>query len=207
MRRAARKPVRILRNAPAASTRQSCVRKKHAAPDGSNGAGDDPEEKDDFPAFVAASSAQLYRTACLLTGGDTHLAEDLVQETLVSVCLRWGKRRDIGNPVGYAQRTLVNTFISMRRKRSNGEQPDERPVADTAVGMDIDLRLTLLAALARMPELDRAVLVLRYWEDRSVEDTAQMLGLGANTLRTRASRALGRLRELLGADFLESAEP
>jgi RNA polymerase sigma-70 factor (sigma-E family) len=178
------------------------VRKKHAGADGSNGA-DDPE---DFPAFVAASSAQLYRTACLLTGGDTHLAEDLVQETLVSVCLRWGRRRDIDNPVGYAQRTLVNTFISMRRKRSNGERPDERPVTDTAVGTDVDLRLTLLAELAQMPELDRAVLVLRYWEDRSVEDTANMLGLGTNTVRTRAFRALARLRERLGSDFLESAE-
>jgi RNA polymerase sigma-70 factor (sigma-E family) len=178
------------------------VRKKHAAADGSNEA-DDPE---DFPAFVAASSAQLYRTACLLTGGDTHLAEDLVQEALVSVCLKWGKRHDIDNPVGYAQRTLVNAFISMRRKRSNGERPDERPVADTAVGMDLDLRLTLLAALARMPELDRAVLVLRYWEDRSAEDTANMLGIGTNAVRSRAFRALGRLRELLGSDFLESAE-
>lgn len=165
---------------------------------------DDPA---DFQAFVAACSARLYRTACLLTGGDTHLAEDLVQEALVSVCLKWGKRRHIDNPVGYAQTTLVNAFISMRRRKSSGEQPTGQPAPDTPVGAggDVDLRLTLLAALADMSELDRAVLVLRYWEDRSVEDTANMLKLNANAVRTRASRALGRLRELLGSDFPEFA--
>jgi len=178
------------------------VRKKQAAVENPAGA-DDPG---DFQAFVAASSGRLYRTACLLTCGDTHLAEDLVQETLVSVCLRWGRRDEIDNPVGYAQRTLVNAFISMRRKKSNGERPDGQPVPDTAVGVDVDLRVTLLAALARMNELDRAVLVLRYWEDRSVQDTAQMLAISASAVRVRALRALGRLRELLGADFLEFAE-
>ena len=63
---------------------------------------DDPpaEDPEDFPAFVASRGAHLYRTACLLTGGDTHLAEDLVQETLGRVYAKWGQRRRIENPAG-----------------------------------------------------------------------------------------------------------
>ena len=66
--------------------------------------------------------------------------------------------------------------------------------------------MTLLGALANLPELDRAVLVLRYWEDRSVEETAAVLKLKAGTVRARSSRALARVREILGADFAEFAE-
>lgn len=165
--------------------------------------GDEPE---DFRAFVAECGPQLYRTACLLTAGDTHLAEDLVQEALVSVCMKWDERRDIANPMGYAQTTLVNAFISMRRRRSSREKPSTLPDVGAAEGHDVDLRLTLVAALAQMSELDRAVLVLRYWEDRTVEETASTLELSTNAVRTRAFRALGRLRERLGADFVEFAQ-
>ena len=169
----------------------------------------DAADPEDFQDFVAARSAHLYRTACLLTGGDTHLAEDLVQETLVRMCLKWGKRRQIDNPSGYAQTTMVNVFISGKRKRSSGERPSvhahdtgHAAPADTA---DVDLRLTLIDALGRLPEVDRAVLVLRFWEDRSVEETASALKLNANTVRSRSFRALGRLRELLGSDYIEFA--
>ena len=167
-------------------------------------------EVEDFQAFVAARGTHLYRTACLLTGGDTHLAEDLVQETLGRMYTVWGRRRRIDNPVGYAQTVLVNTFITLRRRKSS----QERPVAEVhdRVGAagdgngDADLRLTLLAALAALPPQDRAVLVLRYWEDRSVEDTAATLGLSAGVVRSRSGRALARLRGRLGADFPEFAE-
>ena len=119
---------------------------------------------EDFPVFVAAQGARLYRTACLLTGGDTHLAEDLVQETLGRMYPKWVQRRRIENPAGYAQTTLVNTFISMRRRRSSSERPAEH-LRDTPVeAADVDLRVTLLDALRRLGELDRAVLVLRFWE-------------------------------------------
>ena len=164
-------------------------------------------DTEDFPVFVAAQGAQLYRTACLLTGGDTHLAEDLVQETLGRVYAKWGQRRRIENPAGYAQTTLVNTFISMRRRKSNSERPAEHlrdtPVDDAG---DVELRLTLLDALRRLTELDRAVLVLRFWEDRSVQETAAALKLSSGAVRSRCLRALARLRELLGADFIEFAE-
>lgn len=72
---------------------------------------------------------------------------------------------------------------------------------------DASLRLTLLDALARLPAKDRAVVVLRYWDDRSVEQTADVLGVSSAAVRTRCSRALGRLRELLGEDLSEYARP
>jgi RNA polymerase sigma-70 factor (sigma-E family) len=164
----------------------------------------DPE---DFQAFVRSRGAHLYRTACLLTGGDSHLAEDLVQETLGRMYAKWGRRRRIENPAGYAQTTLVNTFISMRRRKSSTERPAallaERGARQPE---DLDLRVTLLGALGRLPELDRAVVVLRFWEDRSIEDTALALGLTPSAVRSRSSRALARVRELLGADYIEFAE-
>ena len=165
-------------------------------------------EPEDFPAFVAARGAHLYRTAYLLTGGDTHLAEDLVQETLGRMYAKWGRRWRIENPSGYAQTTLVNLFISSRRKRSSGERPSPGATFEgtAARRVDVDLRVTLLAALARLPEVDRAVLVLRYWEDHSVEETATALKLSANAVRSRSHRALARVREQLGADFAEFAE-
>ena len=162
-------------------------------------------EVEDFQDFVAARGTHLYRTACLLTGGDTHLAEDLVQETLGRMYAVWGRRRWIDNPAGYAQTMLVNAFITVRRRRSSGERPvaEVRDPAGAAGDGDADLRLTLLAALARLTPQDRAVLVLRYWEDRSVEDTATALRLSAGVVRSRSGRALARLRDQLGADFPE----
>ena len=163
----------------------------------------DPE---DFQAFVRSRGAHLYRTACLLTGGDTHLAEDLVQETLGRMYAKWGRRRRIENPSGYAQTTLVNTFISMRRKKSSTERPAAMLADRGARQEDLALRLTLLGALGQLPELDRAVVVLRFWEDRSIEDTALALRLTPSAVRSRSSRALARVRELLGADYIEFAE-
>jgi RNA polymerase sigma-70 factor (sigma-E family) len=163
----------------------------------------DPE---DFQAFVALRSAHLYRTACLLAGGDTHLAEDLVQETLGRMYVKWGRRRRIENPSGYAHTTLVNAFISMRRRKSSSERPTEYVGESPAAEVDVPLRVTLMDALGRLSELDRAVLVLRFWEDRSVEETAAELRMSAGAVRTRCFRALGRVRDLLGADFIEFAE-
>ena len=169
---------------------------------------DDPSAVDpeDFQAFVRSRGAHLYRTACLLTGGDSHLAEDLVQETLGRMYAKWGRRRRIENPSGYAQTTLVNTFISMRRKKSSTERPAAMLADRGARQEDLALRLTLLGALGQLPELDRAVVVLRFWEDRSIEDTALALRLTPSAVRSRSSRALARVRELLGADFIEFAE-
>ncbi|WP_369172064.1 SigE family RNA polymerase sigma factor [Streptomyces sp. R28] len=165
---------------------------------------------DEYAEFAAARAGHLYRSACLLTAGDTHLAEDLVQETLGRIYVRWGRVSRVDNPAGYAQTVLTRAFLTHQRRRSSTERatdaiPD-RAAADSGDG-DVPLRLTLLQALARLPAKDRAVVVLRYWEDRSVEETADALNASSAAVRTRCTRALGRLRALLRVDLGEYAAP
>ncbi|WP_370076520.1 SigE family RNA polymerase sigma factor [Streptacidiphilus sp. MAP12-16] len=152
--------------------------------------------------FSAGRIGHLYRSACLLTGGDTHLAEDLVQETLGRIFVRWRHVSAADNPVAYAQTMLVHTFLSWRRLRRSSEQPIASPPESPGDGDDdVALRVTLLAALAQLSARDRAVLVLRYWEDRSVEETAAALRLSPGAIRAHALRALARLRAQLGDDL------
>lgn len=157
----------------------------------------------DFLDFAAARGGQLYRTAYLLTGGDSHLAEDLVQEALSRMYTRWKRLSRLENPAGYAQTVLVNTFLGLRRRRSSTERVTfEFP--DIAVhDQDPTLRLTLLRALQDVSAQDRAVLVLRFWEDRSVEETAAALRLSTTAVRSRTHRALNRIRALLGDSLTE----
>lgn len=161
---------------------------------------------DEYAEFAVARAGQLYRSACLLTAGDTHLAEDLVQETFGRLYVHWGRVSRVGNPAGYAQTVLTRTFLAHQRRRSSRERAtDVFPDAPGSGDGDASLRLTLLDALARLPAKDRAVVVLRYWEDRSVEETADVMNVSSAAVRTRSSRALGRLRELLGEDLAEYA--
>ncbi|MBO1333816.1 SigE family RNA polymerase sigma factor [Streptomyces sp. VRA16 Mangrove soil] len=160
-----------------------------------------------FREFAEARSGQLFRSACLLTSGDAHLAEDLVQETLGRMYVVWGRSAvRVGNPAAYAQTVLVRVFLAYQRRRSAGERPSaELPEGAAAGGSDTSLRLTLLDALRELPPKDRAVVVLRYWEDRSIEETADVLHLSSSAVRTRSSRALARLREQLGGSIGEFA--
>ncbi|MET8771654.1 SigE family RNA polymerase sigma factor [Streptomyces sp. NPDC004658] len=151
----------------------------------------------DYLEFAAARSGPLFRTACLLTG-DWHLAEDLVQETLAKMYRSWRRISRAQSPVAYADTVLVRSFLSQRRRRSSTERPSDRLPDAAAPARDAELRMALLDGLARMTAKDRAVLVLRYWEDRSVEETAQALQLSPGAVRTRSMRALERLRALLG---------
>ncbi|MDH6116148.1 SigE family RNA polymerase sigma factor [Kitasatospora sp. GAS204B] len=160
----------------------------------------------DFLDFAAARGGQLYRTAYLLTGGDSHLAEDLVQEALSRMYSRWKRLSRLENPAGYAQTVLVNTFVSLRRRRSSGERVTAEFAEVAVTDRDPTLRLTLLDALRELSAPDRAVLVLRFWEDRSVEETAAALRLTSTAVRSRSHRALGRMRALLGDDFAERAD-
>ncbi|MFC1409424.1 SigE family RNA polymerase sigma factor [Streptacidiphilus sp. N1-12] len=153
---------------------------------------------DDYLEFATARSTYLYRTACLLTGGDSHLAEDLVQETLGRVYLHWRKVSGADNPAAYAHTVLVRTFLTHRRRRSSDERPTGYVPDVTAPETDTALRITLLHALGELSVRDRAVVILRYWEDHSVEETAALLRLRAGTVRTQSSRALARLRLVLG---------
>ncbi|QIJ64460.1 SigE family RNA polymerase sigma factor [Streptomyces sp. JB150] len=161
---------------------------------------------DEYAEFAGARAGHLYRSACLLTAGDTHQAEDLVQETLGRLYVSWHRVSRAGNPAAYAQTVLTRTFLAQKRRRSSTERAtDVLPErADTGAG-DAPLRLTLLEALARLPVKDRAVVVLRYWEDRSVQETADVLHVSNASVRTRCVRALARLRELLGEDLAEYA--
>ncbi|MER5865172.1 SigE family RNA polymerase sigma factor [Kitasatospora sp. NPDC002040] len=166
-----------------------------------------------FLELTAGRTAQLYRSACLLTGGDTHLAEDLVQDTLARMYTIWRRqnswltgRSRIEDPGAYAYRVLVRTFLAHRKRRSSGELPiGELPEGGGAPDDDSALRLTLLHALAQLGPKDRAVLVLRHWEDRSIEETAEVMQCSPGAVRTRTTRALARLRAQLGDSLAESA--
>lgn len=152
---------------------------------------------EEFSAFVRATGTQLHRTALLLTG-DHHLAEDLTQATYAKVFASWRRVSTADNPVAYARTTLLNAFLSHRRLRRNSERPtDDLTPEQSGQEADHALRVDLLNALATLPALDRAVVVLRYWDDRSVAEAAAVLDLTEAAVRTRARRALHRLRPLL----------
>lgn len=155
------------------------------------------QANDEFTAFVVATSPSLQRSALLLTG-DRAAADDLLQATFTRLYVAWSRVQRAGNPVAYARTTLTHTFLSQRRLRRNSEIPsDDLPVTEAPVGTGAEQRLDVLAALRELNPMDRAVLVLRYWEDLSVSDTADQLGLSQTAVRTRSRRALQRLRPLV----------
>ena len=161
-------------------------------------------DADEFADFVRVTGPRLHRSALLLTG-DHHLAEDLTQTTYAKVFASWRRVSGADDPLAYTRRTLLNAFLSHRRLRRNSELPVDPTQGREIPAPDDDptARLDLLDALATLPPHDRAVLVLRYWEDRSVAETAIDLGLTETTVRTRSCRALQRLRPLVGAELTE----
>ncbi|TDD99139.1 SigE family RNA polymerase sigma factor [Jiangella asiatica] len=163
-----------------------------------------------FREFVDARSTRLLRTAFLLTG-DWHLAEDLVQETLVKLYVVWRRvtRRDDNEP--YARKTLVNTYIDSTRRPWRREHaveavPDRIGTGDPADRGDPGTRDRLLAALAGVPPRQRAVLVLRFWEDLSVNQVAELLGCSSGNVKSQTVRGLERLRQVLGPQVLATLE-
>ncbi|MFJ2739524.1 SigE family RNA polymerase sigma factor [Streptomyces sp. NPDC087440] len=155
-------------------------------------------QEDQYLEFVTARARALHRSAYALAAGDAHLAEDLVQETLSRVYVHWKKVARADSPAAYAQTVLVRTFLTLQRRRSTGERPTGNMPDSAATGPDTALRLTLLDALAQLPPRDRAVLLLRYWEGHSIEETAHMLKLSSSAVRSQSTRALTRVRALLG---------
>jgi RNA polymerase sigma-70 factor (sigma-E family) len=143
-----------------------------------------------FDEFVAARSRALLRTAYLLTR-DHALAEDLLQTALTKAWFAWG--RIDGNAEPYVRRILVNTYASWWRRKWHGEHPTgelpERSV-DGAAGEPTDL----WAAMARLPRRQRAVVVLRYFEDLTEAQTAEVLGCSVGTVKSQTSKALAKLR-------------
>ena len=164
---------------------------------------------EEFEEFARERASALYRSAWLLCG-DSHRAEDLVQETLAKVFVRWHRplAGRIDNPAGYAHTTLVRTFISAQRRRSTHERPTETLPESTDTRYDDGTtRLALQSALAELAPLDRAVLVMRYLDDLSVADTAAALGVSPGAVRNRTLRALDRLRDLLGPSLHDLLHP
>lgn len=154
---------------------------------------DDPELRE----FLGNRRNALLRSAYLLCG-DAHEAEDLVQGALVRVVLAWRGQRRIDNVDAYARRVLVNLFISSRRRRWSGERP-HGDLPETAAGrQDIDLGMAVRAALAKVAPRQRAVLVLRFFEDQSVAATAEMLRISEGTVKSQTARGLAVLRDSLG---------
>lgn len=153
---------------------------------------------DTFADFARARTPHLFHLAWLLCGHHAE-AEDLVQETLTKVYVRVSKRfsAPLDHPAAYAQTVLTHTFISARRRRSSMEVPyDDLPedgVDDHAATSDI--KIALNDALAGLKPLDRAVVVLRFLDDLSVDRVAQMLDLTPGAVRSRSTRAMSRLRE------------
>jgi RNA polymerase sigma-70 factor (sigma-E family) len=148
-------------------------------------------EQLDFTAFATTLTPRLFRTALLMCG-DWHLAEDLVQTTLAKLFVKWARVQRADVPEAYARGVLTKTFLSHKRVRRNAELPGI-DLGDQQAPETPD-RLELFEALRTLDPLDRAVVVLRYWEDRSVGQTAAEIGLSEGAVRTRASRALVRLR-------------
>ena len=162
---------------------------------------------DAFTDFVAERTPALFRVAYALTGNQ-HAAEDLLQNALAKAALRWTRIRGDAEP--YVKRILYRDCVSnwrLRRWRreTTVAAPPERPGADPTG--DAEVRLVVREALRRLPPRQRAVLVLRYLDDLSERQVADLLGCSPGTVGSQASRALARLRRSLGPDLVHRAEP
>jgi RNA polymerase sigma-70 factor (sigma-E family) len=146
------------------------------------------DSTESFDAFVAARSQTLLRTAYLLTR-DHALAEDLVQTALAKAWFHWSK---IDNPEPYVRRIMITTYSSWWRRRWNGEIPtEELPESPAPPGEE---RLDLWDAIGRLPRRQRAVVVLRFYEDLSEAETARLMGSTVGTVKSQTAKALAKLR-------------
>lgn len=164
-----------------------------------------PTQDEEFVQFVRARQGQLLRAARLYCG-DPHIAEDLLQDAFVKLASRWERVRD-GSPDAYVRRILYRDSVSRWRKWGR-EVPyaapgGERDLLDAqAVSSGVDDWVNgadLRAALAELPPRQRAVIVLRYFEDQSEAQIAEVLGIAAGTVKSQASKALAALRRRMPA--------
>jgi RNA polymerase sigma-70 factor (sigma-E family) len=162
--------------------------------------------EDEFTSFAEAASPRLVATAYLLCG-DWHTAEDLTQTALAKVFASWHRISRQDAVLAYARRTLLNTYLAHRRGRRwrevlTSELP-EMPVQPAAP----ELRLALTEALATLPAKARAIVVLRYWEDMSIEQVAALLGCSEGNVKSQSARALCKLRDRLGGTLTDAELP
>jgi RNA polymerase sigma-70 factor (sigma-E family) len=167
----------------------------------------------EFTEFATAYGAHLRRTAFLLCH-DWHLAEDLAQTALAKTYVAWRRSGAPQSPHAFCQTVLLRSFLDHRRRRSSGEvslaeltllRLSEHAGQPAAVGGGpcggSDLRLTLVDALRSLPPRDRAIVVLRYWEDLGVDQVAALVGVSPSVVKSQSARSLERLRVLLGDTF------
>jgi RNA polymerase sigma-70 factor (sigma-E family) len=165
--------------------------------------------KSDFEQFVATSSDALLRTGYLLVW-DPAEAEDLVQECLLAVARRWPRVRKMDHPHAYARRVLINLALDGAKRRTRYRQEligDESATLWARADESSDYRLNavgvraeLIEALGTLPPRQRAVLVLRYFEDLSEAQVAELLGCSVGTVKSSASRGLARLQAALSPE-------
>ena len=158
---------------------------------------------EEFVEFAEVMFPRLRRTAFLLCG-DWHTAEDLAQTALTKVFVSWRRIRRQDAVHAYANRTLVNAYLSHRRLKRTGELLTGWFPESSAQDPAPETRLLLLDALATLPPRSRAVVVLRFWADLSVEQVADVLGCSPGNVKKLSARALGKLRVLLGEAMAES---
>lgn len=154
---------------------------------------------EEFASWAVVAAPRLRRLGFLLTG-DWHTAEDLTQDTLVRIYAAWPRISRHGAPDAYATRTLVNRHRSSLRRAWNREQPfAELPdsIDPGTTSYDGDPDGALLEALSRLGPSQRAVVVLRYWDDCSVDEVADLLHLSTGTVKSQASCGLDNLRALI----------
>lgn len=157
-----------------------------------------PTQELEFVEFVSVNSARFLRMAELLVG-DRDLAEDLVQTSLLKLYRVWGRERR-AEPIAYLRRIMMNTRTDWWRRASTHEptrEPVEGDVVEVVGGDHADVHASsdvLRRALARLSVHERAVLVLRFYEDLTEVDSAAVLGISVGTVKSTASRALAKLR-------------
>jgi RNA polymerase sigma-70 factor (sigma-E family) len=156
-----------------------------------------------FSEYATKRLAALRRLGFLLCG-DWHLAEDAVSTVMTKVYVGWQRIQQTDNLDAYVRRMLVRAIIDEHRRPWRRESPAEYPLSVPTGGSSDTThdRMILREALSRMPARRRAVLVLRYFEELSVEETAAAMGCSTGTVKSQTARGLAALRELLPADFL-----
>ena len=167
-----------------------------------------PSDEERFTEFVRAHSASLFRTGYLLTG-DYQRAEDLLQSTLVRLYQRWPRVDVMERPVGYARKVLVNQAFSWWHRRSSHEVP-LLVLHEPGWGGGVD-EVTeherVWTAVLSLPPRQRAVTVLRFYEDLSEAEIAETLGIARGTVKSHGHAATRRLAELLGEPTPTPAQP
>jgi RNA polymerase sigma-70 factor (sigma-E family) len=154
------------------------------------------EEPEGFAQFVAARERALQRTAWLLTG-DRWLAEDLVQTALVRTWPKWERIRRRDDPEVYVRRVMVNTWATWLRRRWRGERATQSVPEGPAHGdmaAEVAVRIAIRSALASLTARQRAVLVLRVFDDLSEAQVARVLDCSVGTVKSTMSQAMTKLR-------------